>query len=522
MAANRYFKHGVASGDPLPSAVVLWTRITPTAESSPGSGKGPTVKLTWQVSASKAFRTIVKKGTVSATASRDHTIKFDVTGLKSSNTYYFRFRYKGVNSPTGRIRTAPATSASPSKLRFGVVSCANYQAGYFSAYRHLAAHTLDAVIHMGDYIYEYGNGEYGYGQDNVVIRPMQPSHEIKTLKDYRQRHALYKTDPDLQKLHAGAPFICTWDDHESANDAYAGGAENHDPVTEGDWLKRRAAAYRAYDEWMPVRLSGTTKVGDGSQIYRRLRFGTLAELSMLDLRTYRTAMGGAFAPPVPDPDAKNRKIAGDKQLGWLESGLKNSGSQWKLVGNPVMIAPVLIPPLPNEIRDAIIDTEGLFPVEGVQYNTDQWDGYTRERHNLLEFMADHGIQDTVFLTGDIHSAWACDIPMNPGTYPLSTTVATELVCTSVTSNNLKDITGTPARTTSVVVEDLVKGVNRHVRYLDFDNHGYSVLEVTPAKAQMDWYVISDRADKSATVKHSTSWAVPATSQRVEQAPKPIG
>lgn len=508
-----YFSHGVASGDPLPSAVVLWTRVTPVASATPGSGKGPRATVSWVVATDAALRRVVTKGSVVTSAATDHTVKVDVTGLAPSTTYYYAFTYRGTRSPVGTTRTAPAATATPTRLRLGVVSCANYQAGYFSAYRHLAAQPIDAVVHLGDYIYEYGTGEYAMGKDNVVVRPMDPPHEILTLEDYRRRHALYKTDPDLQRLHRKVPFLCTWDDHESANDAYATGAENHDPTTEGSWTARRAAAYRAYDEWMPVRLSGTTKVGDGTQIYRRFRFGTLAELSLLDLRSYRNAPGGTFTD-VPRPDAASRTITGPAQLRWLQDGLATTASQWKLVGNPVMIAPVLVPPLPNQLRDALKDFEGLLPTEGVAYNTDQWDGYTHDRRAVLEFLADHGITDTVFLTGDIHSAWACDLPTNPGTYPLSTTVATELVCTSITSNNFKDLVGAPPQTASKAVVAAIQTANRHVKYLDFDSHGFSVLDVTPARVQMDWYVISDRADKNATVRRSASYQVPASAQKV--------
>ena len=508
-----YFKHGVASGDPLPSAIVLWTRLTPTADATPGSGKGAQSSVSWVVATDSTLRSVVKQGTVTTSAATDHTVKLDVTGLRPATTYYYAFTFKKTRSVVGTTRTAPADTATPASLRLGVVSCANYQAGYFSAYRHLAAQKIDAVLHLGDYIYEYGTGEYGMGRDNTVVRPMDPSHEIVTLEDYRRRHALYKTDPDLQALHRKVPFICTWDDHESANDAYASGAENHDPKTEGDWTKRRAAAYRAYDEWMPVRLSGTAKVGDGTQIYRRFRFGTLAELSLLDLRTYRNVPGGTFTD-VPDPDAPSRTITGSAQLGWLQKGLATTASQWKLVGNPVMIAPVLIPPLPNRLREALRDYEGLLPADGIAYNSDQWDGYTKDRRQVLEFLADEGITDTVFLTGDIHSAWACDLPTNPGTYPLSTTVATELVCTSVTSNNFKDLVGAPPQTASVAVVTAIKTLNRHVKYLDFDSHGFSVLDLTPARLQMDWFVISDRADKLATVKKSASYTVPASAQKV--------
>ncbi|GAA2068349.1 alkaline phosphatase D family protein [Aeromicrobium halocynthiae] len=513
------FQHGIASGDPLPTAVVLWTRVSPTKEATPGSGRGPRTTVRWTVATDARMRSVVSSGTTTTTAALDHTVKVDVRGLRPATTYHYRFSVGKVTSAVGTTRTAPAPTARPARLRFGVVSCANYEAGFFSAYRHLAGHRLDAVLHLGDYLYEYATGTYAMGQANAVVRKNDPPHEIVTLSDYRRRHALYKRDPDLQALHRRVPFICTWDDHESANDAFSTGAENHDPATQGSWSARRRAAYRAYDEWMPVRLSGTAKVGDGSQIYRRFTFGRLAELSMLDLRTYRNAPGGTFTQ-VPNRDAASRSIAGPEQLGWLEKGLATTESQWKLVGNPVMIAPVRVPPLPNRIRDAIEDTEGLLPAEGVAYNTDQWDGYTAERRRVLEFLADHNVTDTVFLTGDIHSGWACDLPTNAGLYPLSTTVATELVCTSVTSNNLKDILGVPPRTLSTLVETAIFGANRHVRYLDFDSHGYSILDVTPARIQMDWYAISDRARKDATSQWVQSWEVPASSQRVRQAQRP--
>ena len=207
-----------------------------------------------------------------------------------------------------------------------MVSCANWEAGYFSAYRHLAARgDLDAVVHLGDYIYEYGTGQFaGAGK---VVRPHQPAHEIVTLADYRLRHATYKTDPDLQALHAAVPWVITWDDHEVANDAWSGGAQNHQPATEGTWADRVAAAHKAYAEWMPVRL------GSDGAIYRRLRFGKLADLSMLDLRSYRSQQ-----TPGKDVDDPNRTITGQAQMDWLLDGLVKSPAKWKIVGNPVMIS----------------------------------------------------------------------------------------------------------------------------------------------------------------------------------------
>ena len=525
-AANRYFKHGVASGDPYPNSVILWTRITPTAAATPGSGKGPKVSVGWQVARDAAFNNIVADGSYATGAARDHTVKLEAGGLRPATTYFFRFLYKGVTSRVGRTRTAPAHDASPSRLRFGVVSCANLQAGWFSAYRHLGKHTeLDAVLHLGDYLYEYGPGEYGYGSSNQDIRRHLPAREMVSLGDYRKRHAQYKTDRDLQDLHAKAPFIVTWDDHETTNDAYRNGAENHQPGTEGDYRHRRARAYRAYDEWMPARMSGTVGLGDGTQLYRRLRFGTLAELSMLDLRTYRSKQVAQPAPPVPSPDGgvsdPARTITGDPQMRWLKDSLRENRAQWKLVGNPVMIAPVVFPPLPNDVTSAVNDVTGLLPEDGAPYNVDQWDGYTADRREVLDHLADQGVHDTVFLTGDIHSAWACDLPLDAGTYPVTRSVATEFVCTSVTSNNLDDITGSPPRTTSLAVEAAIQTSNRHIKYLNFDDHGYSVLDVTSQRTQMDYYKIGDRADRNAAAEWTASWATDANSQAVHAVSSPV-
>ena len=510
------FQHGVASGDPLPTSVVLWTRVTPTAGSQPGSGVGPRVTVGWEVARDVGFRHVVARGRAVTGPERDHTVKVDATGLSPGSRYFYRFSLDRAVSAVGRTRTAPAPSASPERLRMALVSCSNWEAGYFSAYRHLAARTdLDAVLHLGDYLYEYGTGSYGYGQSNLVVRAHEPAHEMVTLADYRQRHGQYKTDPDLQALHAAAPWVTTWDDHESANDAWSGGAENHQPDSEGDWATRRAVARTAYDEWMPVRLSGTAAAGDGVEVYRHLQFGRLADLSMLDLRSHRSQQ---VAPTelgaVADP---SRTITGEAQMQFLKDRLAEGDAVWKLVGNPVMVSPVVFPPLDQYVTGPIADLTGLLPPDGLPYNVDQWDGYTADRRELVDFLADRGIANTVFLTGDIHSAWACELPVDPGTYPLSRSVAVELVATSVTSNNLDDITGSAPRTSSLAVEEAIRTTNRHVRHLDFDSHGYSVLTLTPQAAQMDWYVISDRADPDATAAWSTGWRVAVGTNRLAAA-----
>ncbi len=520
-AGNRYFQHGVASGDPHPHSVILWTRVTPTAAATPGSGKGPRVSVRWQVAKDRHFADIVAKGSFTTSARRDHTVKLEATGLRPRTTYFYRFLYKGESSRVGRTKTAPAAKASPKNLRFGVVSCANLPGGYFSAYRHLSKRDdLDAVLHLGDYFYEYGPAEYG------EVRKPVPAKETVALADYRQRHAQYKQDKDLQALHAKAPFIVTWDDHESANDAYRKGAENHDPATEGKWSERRARAHRAYDEWMPVRMGDTVALGDGTALYRRLRFGTLAELSMLDLRSYRSKQAELAVTPVPSPDGSvsdpSRTITGDAQMRWLKKSLQQDRAQWKLVGNPVMIAPVVFPPLPADLTRQINDVTGLLPENGAPYNVDQWDGYTADRREVFQHLTDHGVKNAVFLTGDIHSGWACDLPVDAGTYPATPSVATEFVCTSITSDNLDDMTGSPPRTTSLAVEAGIQANNRHVKYLNFDDHGFSVLDVTSKRTQMDYYVISDRTDPKATASWTASWATQADSQQVHAVDRPVG
>ena len=521
------FRHGIASGDPLPDAVLIWTRVTPTSSSTPGSGTGPKVDVHWEVARDESFRHIVRRGTFSTGPSRDHTVKVDVRGLAPETWYFFRFRCAGVTSRTGRTRTAPARDATPDHLRFGVVSCANWQAGWFSSYRGLAARDdLHAVVHLGDYLYEYGPGEYGYGFSDEDIRTHVPGHDMVSLSDYRQRHGQYKTDPDLQDLHAKYPWIITWDDHEVADDQWEDGAKNHDAATQAPYPIRRARAHRAYDEWMPVRLDGTAKLRDGDRLYRRFRFGQLAEISMLDLRSYRSQQVQTDVPqPVPVPDSgvsdPDRTITGRQQMDWLKDSLHRGRAQWKIVGNPVMIAPVDFGAVPKDLLDPINDVTGLLPRDGFPYNVDQWDGYTDDRREVFEHIRDHQVTDALFITGDIHSGWAAELPYDASTYPVGDSAGVEFVCSSITSNNLKDITGSPARTTSVAVEQVILANNRHVKYLDFDSHGFSVLDVTPERAQMDWYVIGDRAVKDTPVTWSVSYLTRTGTGRVEQATRPV-
>ncbi|MFB9902986.1 alkaline phosphatase D family protein [Allokutzneria oryzae] len=501
--AHEVFQHGVASGDPLPTTVLLWTRVTPTPESLPGSGAGPDVNVRWEVATDAAFAQVVTSGTVATGPGRDHTVKVDATGLSPASTYHYRFSLNGAVSDAGTTRTAPTANADVSHLRFGVVSCANWQAGHFAAYRHLAERgDLDLVVHLGDYLYEYGPGEFPVG---YAVRPHVPPREALTLADYRQRHAQYKTDPHLRRLHAAAPWVITWDDHEVANDTWSGGAGNHDPKTEGDWATRRAAARRAYFEWMPVR-------NTGDRLYRRLRFGNLVDLAMLDLRSHRSKQVKVLSGEVDDP---NRSVAGAEQLTWLVDGLVSSTARWKLVGNPVMITPTLIPPLPSTILGPLLSLLGL-PSEGGTVFTDQWDGYTADRRKVLKALAQNKVTNTVFLTGDVHSSWACDVPADAGLYPVSPSLATELVCPSVTSDNIDDVLHVPPRTAAVVAEKALCGLNRHIKWVEYDSHGAAVLDVTPSAVRMDWYFLADRTDPDSAAHHAKSFRVRNGTQRVEE------
>jgi alkaline phosphatase D len=504
------FLHGTASGDPLPDGVLLWTRITPSPEALPGSGKGPDTEVGWEVAEDKAFARVVARGRATSKAASDHTVKVDVRGLRQATVYYFRFSAGTVLSPVGRTRTAPATDAATPGVRFGVVSCANWESGYFSAYRHLAARAdLDAILHLGDYIYEYATG--GYPEEEYVVRQHEPKHEILTLADYRTRHATYKSDTDLQALHAAHPVIAIWDDHETANDTWSGGAENHTPGAEGEWAARAAAARQAYFEWMPVRAST-----EGT-VYRRLRFGKLADLHLLDLRSFRSQQSTIGDGDVDDPE---RTITGRAQLDWLKAGLAGSDAAWKLIGTSVMISPVAFGSLPAHLLEPIAELLGL-PKEGLAVNVDQWDGYTDDRRELLAHLTQRGIKNTVFLTGDIHMAWANDVPVKAATYPLSPSAATEFVVTSVTSDNLDDILHVAPGTVSLVASTAVKAANRHVKWLDMDAHGYGVLDVTDERSQMDYYVISDKTQRDATTKWTRSYLTRNGTQKVERVYQPV-
>lgn len=449
-ASEDLFAHGVASGDPLPDGVLLWTRaVTPEP-------------ITWEVSPGRSFARIVACGTTSTGPERDHTVKVEVSGLRPATRYYYRFRVGSAVSEVGRTKTAPAPRADCGSLRFGVASCADWHVGHFAAYGYLASREdLDAVIHLGDYVYEHFRAD--------GVRVPEPRHECVTLADYRLRHAHYKTDPHVRRLHAAHPFIATWDDHESANDSSSIGSPAHDPATEGPWAVRMAAAAQAYLEWMPIR---------PGRLDRRLRFGELADLTMLDLRSYRT----------------DATILGAAQRDWFVRGLVDGDARWKLVGNSVMIAPLKIPPLPG----------------APTVNLDQWDGFPVDREIVLRALSNAGMRNAVFLTGDFHATWANNVPL--GTLD---SVASEYVVTSVTSDNFDELLKVPPRTASLAIEAQFRALNPHVRLVELDSHGVAVLNVTRDAVRVDWHYVSDKKDPNATVSRAHSFRTRHDTARVE-------
>jgi alkaline phosphatase D len=440
----------------------------------------------------------VRKGELTTHPRSDHSAKVDVTGLKPDTRYYYRFKASGKQSPVGRLITAPDPSSNPSNIRFGLASCANYEAGFFSGYRYLAERDdLDFVMHLGDYIYEYGRGEYG--QADAIKRYHEPKHEILSLSDYRIRHGQYKRDEDLAALHAAHPFILTWDDHEVADNAWRGGAVNHQGGEEGNFKIRRSDAYRAYFEWMPIRLPAPKR--DKTRIYRSFDYGNLADIFMLDLRQYRDKQ--SETGPDQGYDDPERTLTGQAQFEWFKRGLAGSNRKWHVIGNELMFVPWEAP-------------------RTVPFNTDSWDGYRVERDGLVKHIADKSIDNVVFLTGDIHSSWAADVPADRVTYPAGGSAAVEFVGTSITSDNLDEITGSPPRTSSVGVENGIKASNPHIKMIEFDSHGYSVVDVSDERCQVDWYYLSDRGDPKATQSFAQAWRTDAGANSVVQTDEPIG
>ena len=464
------FQHGVASGDPLTDRVILWTRIsTPPTRSAVGPGR-----VDWQLASDEGITRIVSRGSAEARPERDFTVKVDAGGLEPGRTYFYAFTAGGQRSPIGRTRTLPG--AAVQRVRLASVSCANYPAGSFNPYRCLANRDdLDAVVHLGDYIYEFQNGVYGDG--SALLRIPEPRRETVSLSDYRVRYATYRSDPDLQAVHARHPFIVVWDDHELTNDAWRGGAGNHnEDQGEGDWRTRQAAAYQAYLEWMPIR----EVAGGGIHLYRTFRFGRLADLIMLDTRGLRDQQ--VARDDVAALNNPSRTLLGAPQEQWLFDQLRTSqraGTAWRMLGQQIMFSRMSMPERPALLNDT-------------------WDGYQAARDRVLSFLDAEKMRDVAVLAGDIHSSWAFDVPRDPWHgYTPSTgagSLAVELITPAVSSPPLF---ADPAIRQMAPV---LKSTLPHLKFLEGDNRGYVLIDMDAKRLQAEWYHVPDvqqRSDREA-------------------------
>jgi alkaline phosphatase D len=498
----------------------VWTRVPP-AEASGGA-----VPVVLEVARDAGFADMVRRSTgLSADPARDFTVKHDLDGqgLEPGREYFYRFVAAGVTSPVGRVKTLDA-GATPD-VALAVVSCQLYPGGLFNAYDAIAKlDRLDAVVHLGDYIYEYGAEADAYGMVTgaALNRVPEPAHEIVTLADYRQRHAQYKTDPDLQAAHARAAFICVWDDHEVANDTWNTGAENHQPETEGDFSARKAAALKAYFEWMPIREPVPGRMAEAIQ--RTFHFGDLASLMMVETRlqgrqqqlTYAadiTMKAGLDGKPIPDAaafevkrNAPDRDLLGDAQRDWLGRELiasKAAGRPWQVLGNQVVMARVagpniaamatpeqitgMLAGLPPAIRAQVQQSAALF-AQGLPFNLDGWDGYPAGRERLYETFRTAGVQPLV-LAGDSHAFWVNDLANAAGER-----VAVEFGTSSISSPSPQDAIG------NFPLGAALAAANAEVLFCDQSAKGYILLTLTPTEARADLVAVSTLVAKPYDVR----------------------
>jgi alkaline phosphatase D len=462
------FSLGVASGDPLPTAVVLWTRLAPAPTAGGGMPAVP-VPVRWELATDDGFRDVVRRGTAVARPEWGHSVHVDVGRLHPGSWYFYRFRVRDQVSPVGRTRTAPARGATGDRLRFLFASCQNWQSGYWPLWAHAPADDPDLVLHLGDYIYE---GPAGTGPS--IVRPHN-GPEIVTLDDYRNRYGLYKGDPALQGIHAACPWVVTWDDHEVENN-YAG-LTPQDVAEAPTFPARRAAAYHAWWEHMPVRLPAPA--GPDLAVYRSLDWGRLARFHVLDTRQYRTDQpcGDGTGPTCPERTDPARTLLGPDQEAWIGESLASSGATWDVLANQVVMTSMQL--------------------AGSVYNRDQWDGYAAARTRLLGQIRAGGVENAVVLTGDIHAAGiGTVVDEDPDGSPGTEAFGTELVGSSISSRFDAALAD--------VAEQLIAALP-HVAFADTRHRGYMVCDVTPADLVTRFQVVDSTATPSEPVRTAGTW-----------------
>lgn len=501
-AADVTYGHGVASGDPWSESVVLWTRLTTPAANLSGEA---------EVALDLGFRQVVKRYPVQTGAHRDHTVKLVADGLKPGTEYWYRFVFEGVASPVGRTRTTARSGSAPVVL--AVASCTLYPNGYFTAYQAIAdLPKVDAVIHLGDYIYEYGGpGSYGMNSPVAAERAHAPDREIFSLSDYRTRHAQYKADPMSQAAHARAPWIVVWDDHETANDSFADGAQNHE-AQEGDWATRKAIAIKAYYEWMPIR----EPAGGGAAINRSFHFGDVASLHMLETRLTARDQQLNYERDLPEVDGKRdleafraklndptRKMMGPGQVEWLGRELAASvkaGRTWQVIGNEVLMAKIKVPDLQAALGARYAELLAAEPEAGkgrarryaaqaafgAVYGLDMWDGYPAERERVFATFRATGARPIV-LAGDSHCFWANELYDSSGAH-----VAVEFGATGITSPGGGDYF------TAIPVGAAFENANPEVVFNDQKAKGFVLLTLTKTEAKAEMVAVSTILQKDFT------------------------
>ncbi|WP_291078623.1 alkaline phosphatase D family protein [Hyphomonas sp.] len=506
------FLHGVASGDPLPDRVILWTRVTPK------SGTGP-IPVTYEVMDPADPAAPILTGTATASESRDFCVKVDVTGLKPGTAYLYKFKVATeageIVSREGRTKTTSATGSAP--VRMGVVSCSNWQFGFFNAYEALSREEdLDVIIHLGDYFYEYGVDGYGGDVATSIGREHDPVTEVVTLADYRMRHAQYKTDPNLQAAHAKAPWICTWDDHESTNNSYRTGAQNHNPEDgEGDWTDRKQAAIQAYFEWQPLREPAAGNIT--SAVWRSFTFGDVATIHALESRltgrspdvswfdalagvTDQEVMQQRVAETLRTIRDPSRTMLGAEQEAWLAGELKSSvekGKSWQVLANQVVMASTTLPNFqktltPEQLAaqdNGFVKTLLGFSTLGLPFNLDAWDGFPAARERLYAGAAAANAK-LVTLAGDTHTAWVNTLQDANGEQR-----GVEFGCTSITSPGsgayIKDIPD---------LGEQVMAANEDVVWHDPFSRGYTIVTLTPEAARAEYRTVSNILSHDYTVE----------------------
>lgn len=468
--------------------MVIWTRVS-----------GGQTEVEWSLATDRDMSNVVQSGSARAEEASDFTVKVDVEGLEAGSTYYYCFEVPGSASAVGRTKTLPPPGAG--HIRFAMVSCAKYNAGYFNAYSRIADRKdLDFLLHLGDYIYEAADKPPPSQFPGADIgRHVDPLHECKTLDDYRRRYSQYHLDPDVQRLHLAHAIIPTVDDHEFADGVWSNGSVEHREERDGPWAKRRAAAFQARWEWIPARPPDPSNM---ERVWRKVPVSDLADIFMMDTRTMRhEPLGGEVKL---DPE---RTQLGTEQREWLLEELASSKSAWRLIGNSSVMSATWNEYIPEEAKPLLIALK-MITSDGQTPDPDQWDGYPVEREKILRHIKDEGIEDVVVLSGDVHVSIASELWID------GESAAVEFVTPSLTSQNIDEKLGWEPRTKSVPIEEAYANAMPHYAWCEFESHGYVLIDLTPERLTGQWWYVDTVLERSDGESLGGSWAVERGKPRV--------